>query len=234
MDGCYVVASCREQFYLLLPLFVRHLSYRGIIILAVASILSAPVVRFIIWLSGNVYMGPFTLLPCRSDALGMGVLVALACRDKEMWEWLASRRRQLYLAFLLLGCGVVFLLKYQRHLYTIGLTWIAAFYALLLLLTVVNPGRLETSCFRSQGLVKLGAVAYAVYVFHQGINFLFHFIIFGRTPSISNWSSLTATLLSFATVILLSAVSWRLVEKPLIRYAHTIYRYWPAALPAQQ
>lgn len=159
------------------------------------------------------------------DTLGFGVLVALACRNKEAWEWLASHRRHLYLAFLLLGCGMVVLLKYQRLLYVGGITWIAAFYAVLLLLTVVNPGRIETFCFRNHLLVKLGTVAYAVYIFHVGINGLLHFAIFGRTPSISDWSSLSVTLLSLVTVILLAALSWRVLEKPLIRRAHAMYRY---------
>jgi peptidoglycan/LPS O-acetylase OafA/YrhL len=217
--------AVEEQFYLLLPLLVRNLSYRAITILAVASILGAPVVRLVLWFAGNIYMGPYTLLPCRADALGFGVLVALACRNKEVWEWIVSRRKHLYLAFLLLGCGVVFLLKYQRHLYTIGLTWIAAFYASLLLLTVVNPGRVEINCFRSQTLVKLGTIAYAVYLFHQGVNYLLHFAIFGKTPSISNWSSLFVTLLSLITAIMLAALSWPLLEKPLIRHSHAAYRY---------
>jgi peptidoglycan/LPS O-acetylase OafA/YrhL len=217
--------AVEEQFYLLLPLLVRNLSYRGIGVLAVASIVGAPVVRIALWLSGNEYFGPYTLLPCRADALGFGVLVALACRNKEAWEWLASRRRHLYWAFLVFGCGVLFLLKYQRHLYTLGLTWIAIFYTLLLLLTLVNPGRFETICFRSQVLMKLGTVAYAVYIFHQGINDLLHFVFFGRMPRIGDWSSLSVTLLSLITVMLLAALSWRLLEKPLIRRAHALYRY---------
>lgn len=120
---------------------------------------------------------------------------------------------------------MVVLLKYQRLLYVGGITWIAAFYAVLLLLTVVNPGRIETFCFRNHLLVKLGTVAYAVYIFHVGINGLLHFAIFGRTPSISDWSSLSVTLLSLVTVILLAALSWRVLEKPLIRRAHAMYRY---------
>ncbi len=217
--------AVEEQFYLLLPLLVRNLSYRGITMVVMASIVGAPVVRSILWFAGNTYMGPYTLLPCRADALGFGILVALACRNKRAWEWIASRRRHLYLAFLFLGCGVVFLLKYQRHLYTIGLTWIAAFYALLLLLIVVKPGRLETSCFRSRGLVTLGGVSYAVYIFHQGINAWLHFAIFGERSNVSNWSSLSVTLLSLIIVMLLAALSWRLIEKPLIRRAHALYRY---------
>jgi peptidoglycan/LPS O-acetylase OafA/YrhL len=217
--------AVEEQFYFLLPSLMRHLSYRGITWMATASILCAPLVRLILTLSGNHYFGPYTLLPCRADALGFGVLIALACRNKRAWEWLASHRRDLYAAFLVLACGVGLLMKYEKPLYIVGLTWIAAFYASLLLLTVVNPGRIETSLFRSQILMKLGTVAYAVYILHQGINALFHYAIFGREPGISGWSSLAVTVLSLITVILLSALSWKIFEKPLIRHAHAAYRY---------
>lgn len=217
--------AIEEQFYLLLPLLIRNFSYRGIIFIAVASILCAPVARLILWLFGDQYMGQYILLPCRTDALGAGVLVALALRNKGTWEWLASHRRHLYIGFTVLGCGVAFFTKYEQLFYPFGLSWIAAFYSVLLLLVVVNPGRLETICFRSQVLMRLGTVAYAVYIFHQGINFLFHFAILGGTPLISNWSSLSVTLLSLLTVILLSALSWKLFEKPLIRHAQAIYRY---------
>jgi peptidoglycan/LPS O-acetylase OafA/YrhL len=68
-------------------------------------------------------------------------------------------------------------------------------------------------------------VAYAVYIFHGGINDLFHFAIFGGRSGVSNWSSLSVTLLSLITVMLLAELSWRLLEKPLIRHAHAVYRY---------
>jgi len=217
--------AVEEQFYLLLPLLVRNLSWRRTAWVVVASIFCAPLVRIVLSLSGNQIIGPYTLLPSRADALGFGVLVALACRDKRAWEWFASHRRYLHLAFLLMACGLVFLLKHEGYLYTFGLTWIAAFYALLLLLTVVGVGRAETSCFRTKILVSLGTVAYAVYIFHLPINVLFHFAFFGRLPIINNWSSLSVTVSSLITVMFLAALSWRILEKPLIRHAHAIYHY---------
>ena len=222
MDSTWSLAV-EEQFYLLLPLLVRNLSYRGLTALAMASIVCAPIIRMI-WLSGNE-LAQYTLLPSRADALGFGVLIALACRNQRAWEWLVSHRAHLYWAFLLLGCGVAFLVKYPRHLYPFGLTWVAAFYTSLLLLTVVNPGPLETTSFRSQTLVKLGTVAYAVYIFHQGINALMRFAFFGERSNVSNWTSLSVTLLSLITVMLLAALSWRLLEKPLIQRSHIVYRY---------
>jgi peptidoglycan/LPS O-acetylase OafA/YrhL len=126
---------------------------------------------------------------------------------------------------------VVFLTLRQRYLYVIGLTWIAAFYASLFLLTVVNPSKLELFIFRRQLLRKLGTVAYAVYLFHQRINSLFHKAIFGAEPKIVGLSSLAVTVLSLVTVLILSAISWNLLEKPLIRYAHSTYQYVTATEP---
>ncbi len=80
-------------------------------------------------------------------------------------------------------------------------------------------------CFRSQVLIKLGTVAYAVYIFHQGVNDLLHFAFFGERANVSNWSRMSVTLLSLVTVIFLAELSWRFFEKPLIRRAHALYRY---------
>ena len=223
--------AVEEQFYFLLPLAVRNLSYKGIIWMAATSIVCAPLFRLILRMSvsvaasGDPDLGLYTLLPSRADALGFGVLIALACRRKSAWEWLTSHRRHLYLAFLFFGCGFALLHKYQWGIKVFGFTWIAAFYAVLLLLTLVDPGRLITRWFRGKILVTFGTVAYAVYILHHGLNALLHFAILGKRPGNNDWPSLSVTVLSFTIVMLLSALSWRLIEKPLIGHAHAVYRY---------
>ncbi len=223
--------AVEEQFYLLLPFLIRRLSYRGITQLAVAAILLAPIVRLILRASGNSYFGPYTLLPCRADALGFGLLIAMACRNKNVWAWLESHRSQLYAVFLALACGVVALILRPQYFYTVGLSWMPAFYASILLLTLVNPGRIEILLFRSHLLTKLGTLAYAVYMFHQGVNILFHLAVFGQPPKIVSVSSLAVTFASLASVLLLAAISWRFMEKPLIRYAHFTFQYTPLSSP---
>lgn len=230
--------AIEEQFYLLLPLLVRNLSYRGIVWLAVSAIVLAPVTRLAMLLSGNVFYGQYVLLPSRADALALGLLVALACRNEKAWTWLNSRLRHLYWALLLLGCGFPALIVLQKRrsleetfrsgLYIGGLTWIAVFYALLLLLAVINRGRLETAWLRNKALVKLGTVAYAVYILHFGVNKMFRAAILGSQTTNSNYSSMAITSLSLVTVMLLAALSWRFMEKPLIRHAHGTYRYGAA------
>lgn len=221
--------AVEEQFYLVLPWIVRTFTTRGLAIVTAASVLCAPIFRYVLWLSGNDYFGPYTLLLSRADGLGMGVLIAIACRNERTWTWLAERRKYLYPALLVFGCGTALL--YLRHyledrpFYVFGLSWVAAFYATLLTLTVVNPGRIETSIFRHVLLGKLGTIAYAVYIFHEGTNRLLHFAVFGTEPNIKDWQSLAITLLSVVIVMVLAAVSWRFMEKPLIRSAHTKYLY---------
>ena len=119
----------------------------------------------------------------------------------------------------------------QGYLYVFGLTWIAGFYASLLLLTLVRPGRTERLVFRSRLLTTFGTLAYAVYLSHNSINALLHMAILGGPPRIRGWASAGVTLLSLITVMSLAAVSWKFLERPLIRRAHSRYQYAAATQP---
>jgi peptidoglycan/LPS O-acetylase OafA/YrhL len=223
--------AVEEQFYMLLPLLMRKLSYRAITRLAVGAMVAAPIFRLLLWLTGSYHYGPYTLLPCRADSLGMGVLIAIASRNKRAWDWLADHRTQLYGIACLLGGGMALLSVRQQYfaVYIMGLTWIGAFYATVLVLALVNPGRIERLVFGNSWLRGLGTVAYAVYLFHQAINSLWHLAIFGRQPAITGWTSAGVTILALGSTLLVAAISWRVLEKPLIRRAHSRYKYDRAA-----
>ncbi|WP_426609726.1 acyltransferase family protein [Bradyrhizobium sp. McL0616] len=217
--------AVEEQFYLLLPFLVRNLTHRGIFWLALSSILLAPAVRSILWAFGNEFFGPYVLLPSRADNFGFGILVALVCRNERLWYWFAARRLHIYVCLLILGGGFVFLMKHETILYTIGLTWIAIFYALLLLLTVLNLGGVEGAVFKNQILVKLGTLAYGIYIVHEGVRALLRFAVLGGETSVSNVLSLSLSALSFIIVFAFAMLSWRFMERPLIRRAQSLYRY---------
>jgi peptidoglycan/LPS O-acetylase OafA/YrhL len=123
---------------------------------------------------------------------------------------------------------MVFLTKYDRYANIIGASWIAAFYTSLLLLAIVNPGRIVNRLFCNRMLTQLGIVSYAVYIFHQGINDLIHFAIFGMYPSFRTWPTQLVTLLSLGAVFLLAAASWRFIEAPILKRARATFRYFPA------
>jgi peptidoglycan/LPS O-acetylase OafA/YrhL len=218
--------AVEEQFYLLLPFAIRRLSSRGTLALTLGMIVAAPLLRAVLTQHGAYGLATYTLLPCRADALGGGVLVAIACRNQAVWEWLVSHRRYLIAAFVLLGIGVAFWILLDLQL---GGTWMAAFYTSLLALVVVTPGRAARLAFTSLPLVRLGTVAYAVYLFHSGILRLFHYWFFGKVPALRDMPTLYVSVLALATVFLLTGISWRLLEKPLIQRARRKYRYLSGA-----
>jgi peptidoglycan/LPS O-acetylase OafA/YrhL len=220
--------AVEEQFYLLLPLAIRNLSSKGILRLVCGAIAIAPVLRVVFLRLSTGYLPSYTLLPCRADALGYGVLIAILVRSKQAWNWIASHRGHLYSAFFVLGIGVCLLtrLPFASPLFMgLGFSMLGAFYAALLLLVIVNPGPGERLLFRWRPLMRLGKVAYAVYIFHAGISFLVHGFILGREPIVDGWTSILVTMFSLATVLLLANTSWRLMEQPLIRHAHAKFRY---------
>jgi peptidoglycan/LPS O-acetylase OafA/YrhL len=219
--------AVEEQFYLLLPFAIRVLRGGGITRITIGAILLAPVVRMVLVASGNSAYGPYVLLPCRADALGFGLLLALACRSEKTWEWFGSHRKHVFAVFLLLGLGVAFMTWRPNAtlMSTIGYSWIGLFYASLMLLVLVRPGRIEQFVFRSPLLVSLGTYSYAIYVIHYGIFGLCHYALRRDAPSVYDWPSLGVTLLALVLTIICAVMSWRLLEHPLIRRAHSRYRY---------
>jgi len=217
--------AIEEQFYLVLPFLVRTFNYRRLCQLVIFVIVCAPVCRITLWLFGNKIMGPYTLLPCRADALGLGVLVALACRNRDVWTWLESHRKHLCALSCVLGLGTLFLSVWPRGVNLYGVTWLAGFYASILLLVLVQQGTNVNRFFSQRFLTRLGLVAYAVYLSHEGIKALYYAVILGKYPILSNVPSALVSILSLVTVLLLSVVSWQMLERPLIRRAHARYVY---------
>ena len=126
---------------------------------------------------------------------------------------------------------MVFLTKYGGYVNILGASWIAAFYTSLLLLAIVKPGWIVNRLFCNRMLTQLGIVSYAVYIFHQGINGLMHFVIFGTPPSFRTGPAQLVTLLSLGAVFLLAAASWRFMEAPSLKRARALYRYLPSGEP---
>ena len=218
--------AVEEQFYLLLPLLIRRLSRRALCVAFFFIIFSAPVLRIAFEMSGADKVVMYTLLPCRADSLGLGVLVALACRNPAIWSWITSHRRYIYSAFSMFGFGVAMWTTREFPIMDrIGFTWMGAFYTCLLLLVLANPGPTERWIFGKSPLVRLGKIAYGVYLFHRGVLWLCHFLIFGRAPVVRDMATLLVTLLALVITLVLAELSWKFLEGPLVRQARSRYRY---------
>ena len=218
--------AIEEQFYLTLPLLVRILSSRLLVYCVVAGIVLAPVSRLFLLVATSFNWVPaFSLMPCRADALLLGVLAAILLRDAQWRARIERAGRFFAIALPALFLGAVFLGWKSPDLTSplmqeVGLTWVAAFYAVLLLFAVTRPQSLLSRALRLRWLGWLGAIAYGVYLFHQTIQGLLYALLWRGEPRITGALTLLTSLASLALTLLVARLSWRFFEKPLIRFGH--------------
>ena len=161
----------------------------------------------------------YTLLPCRFDCLGAGVLAALAYRSAGARALIAKHPA------LLLGTMAAGLagLKWFTP-YHLTYTWIALFYASLLLFVVLAPRSIIAGFFRARILALVGVISYGIYMYHQSINWMLHAVILDQTPTLATGVDFLVTLGSTVATVALALLSFHLVEKPLLRIGHRFGR----------
>ena len=214
--------AVEEQFYLTLPLLIRFLNRRALLAVIFSGIAFAPVLRtFFLSLSPPRFLAWYTLMPCRADALLLGVLGALALRDPRCRAFLLSHRRLLTLSLSFLLCGVAFLAWRSPSIHdplmvTAGFTWLALFYLAVLLYSLLFSSSWIARCLRWGWLGGLGAIAYGAYLFHQ----LFLSLFFGRLPWISSWRHFVLAVFTLAFTLVFCRLSWLYFEKPLVALGH--------------
>jgi len=217
--------AVEEQFYLVSPLLVRILSKRILTTFLAFVILAAPFVRFFV----RHHFGPwfaFQLMPCRADALAMGVLVAILWRSADFRELLAKHCTAIYAIFAVLFAGVMFLWRWHsapidRVMQTVGYTWLAVFYVVILLLALSRPLGPIARLARVGFLRELGKVSYCIYIVHFTVFALCHRLLLHSLPTTTNIRTVAVTLLAGGVTYALAKASWWLLENPMLRLGHT-------------
>src|ERR687886_2107509 len=98
--------AVEEQFYLFLPFFLRSFSREKLPYLLVGLILSAPLLRaFLYEFHPHGDLAFYVLMPCRADALLLGVLCAYAIRNERCLNLLRTYTRVLYGVLAVLAAG---------------------------------------------------------------------------------------------------------------------------------
>jgi peptidoglycan/LPS O-acetylase OafA/YrhL len=216
--------AVEEQFYITLPLIVRFVSGRRLLACVMAGIGLAPLTRIairLIW-PHNSYAA-FVLMPCRADALLLGVLGAMLIRN-NVWK-ARIQRNNLFFAisvpiFLL---GIAFLNLKSPALrsplmQTFGYTWLALFYLSVLLFTVTRPQTAICRALRFRWLRWLGGIAYGTYLLHQFIQRILFGYFWGHEPRITGGYTFLTALSALAVTLAISQLSWRYFENHLIRF----------------
>jgi peptidoglycan/LPS O-acetylase OafA/YrhL len=227
--------AVEEQFYLTVPLYIRALSCRWLARFLVIGICGAPLLRTLLFHFGkDSSVGIYTMMLCRSDALLLGVLAAVLLRDDRWKERIrgAGSVFSFLIPILLLGMGFLTLRAWNLTtsiMKTVGYTWVALFYVTILLFVLTRPDSVLSKALRMKWLCWLGMLAYGIYLFHTGVQYLLFGLIWGRGATINSVPTLLVTLASVPLTLLLAMLSWRYFEQPLIRVGRrTNFAFGPA------
>ena len=136
--------AVEEQFYLLLPTMIRVLPRRFLLPTAVVLAAGSTAARTLLYLHyGPAWsLAAYMLIICRADALMLGVVCAVLLREDRCKKFLAENLWAVRSSLAIFGFGVaIFIYKDwgfgTRPMWTLGFTWVAAFYASLLMLAMV-------------------------------------------------------------------------------------------------
>ena len=219
--------AVEEQFYLLLPIIIFLCSPKRLPYVLVLLIICAPLARFIVfhWFFANHFLAAGVLMPCKADALLLGVLCAWAIRQGRILQAIKEKRLLLYLvfAFFLISTYIFgyALGRYEtRGMVFFGGSSIAALYSSLLLIAVSYERSAIKYLLSNTHLRKLGEIAYGVYLLHLPIIGLAFGLVLNQSPRIKTLGELAVVLFALWLTIVTAQASWRFLEKPIVQFGH--------------
>jgi peptidoglycan/LPS O-acetylase OafA/YrhL len=216
--------AVEEQFYLTIPFLIRKIKPSRLLYVLLGVVVWAPALRALIRLTlHNGDFACYVLMPCRADALCLGVLAAMLVRNQRGWNRLLTKRTLLYATTAALFVGVAFMTyagygQFSLPMTTLGYSWLVLFYTCCLLIAVSEAAAAVQKVLRSRWLMGLGTLAYCTYLIHVPvIQAGRRFLRFWAPPSVVD---LPGALLGVGLTLLIATLSWRYFEKPLLRRGH--------------
>ena len=211
--------AVEEQFYLVWPLLVFCMTRQQLKVFCAVLILSAAGLRCLAHGSGWQAVASY-LLPCRTDSLAMGALVALAARDASEWKTVSAAAGYV----LVTGLAALIVCMYGAWPLRDELLYTAAslaFAGLLVKAVAAPPGTGIFAVFGSRFLGTFGKYSYGLYVVNQPIAFFPGFGKLRDWLTVHLHSRAAAGVLYAAVGIGLSFavafLSWHLLEKRMLR-----------------
>lgn len=225
--------AVEEQFYLTMPSIIRFLSPRHLLAAVLGGIVFAPFLRialYVLWPSH--ILSWVVLMPCRADALLLGVLGAMMLRSPDLR--IQKYRRVLPPTIAAGACGFIFLTirpssPYSFRMLSMGYTWLALFYLSILLFALLYRESLLARCLRWGWLGWLGSIAYGTYLLHEFVRSFFFGLIWAHLPESMSSREFFVSILALAVTLIVARASWLFFEKPLVGLGHHV-EYQPSVM----
>jgi peptidoglycan/LPS O-acetylase OafA/YrhL len=215
--------AVEEQFYLTMPVFIRNIKRKRLVGILLSVVAGAPLLRILLFtFYKNAAIASYVLMPCRADALSLGVLSAVLVRNRASWDFLTAKRYLLTIAAATLFCGVAAFTLHADPLsggmISLRYSVLALFYASCLLLALTRERGAWQTILTLPALTRLGTIAYFTYLFHIPVIEVARRVVnhFSARPTDVS-TVLVAYLLGVALTFGLAAVSWKYFENPLVR-----------------
>jgi peptidoglycan/LPS O-acetylase OafA/YrhL len=227
--------AIEEQFYLLLPLLIRFLPARRLPVYLGSLALMAPVSLAALGHEGG--LEGYVTTPSRLDGLMLGVLLAWFLRRDDGLRWVRTHRLHLYgilTVFLAGAFWMSFVRELPANLYPYRYSWLALLYGSLLLLAVTEERGPVAALTRNRALRWLGGLAYGVYLLHQPVQYVLHWLIRDQKAHLLVPADFAVTLAALAVTLGMAVVSWRWFEKPILTIGQSVSYDEPAAPPLRR
>jgi peptidoglycan/LPS O-acetylase OafA/YrhL len=212
--------AIEEQFYFIFPFAVYFLSRRNLTIFVIAGLIFAPLMRDILLRVFGYWYAPYVLLPSRVDNLMFGVGVALIVRNRAAIEF--AKRWQPVLDAIAFAILVAFMKWMYFNWWPLNQTLMALMWAIVILRIFTVERSIFNRIWLNRTLAKIGLISYALYMYHQAVNGLFHQIIFGHEPRVDSLAEFAVSIAVMATAIGLATLSYRYYEKPIRTFAQDL------------
>jgi peptidoglycan/LPS O-acetylase OafA/YrhL len=219
--------AVEEQFYLTVPFVIRKIGRTRLAFVLLSLVAAAPILRTLLNAlvdHGNVVC--FVLMPCRADALSLGVLCALLVRNARCWRFLLAHRRALCWLTGFFALGLIPLTYWDQRLttqiVTFGFSWLALFYTGCLLIAITGASATIQRILCNRILMRLGVLAYCTYLLHNPAMEMSCRLL--ALVNLSQSAQSICGLIGVGLALGVASLSWRFFEKPLLRRGHE-YKY---------
>ena len=214
--------AVEEQFYLMMPVIVMLTPRRSLPWLLGALCLVAIGLRAVF---AADLAATEVLLPCRMDALLIGVGAAYAQRHLDL-----SGRATTLLAMALGPVLAYLLLIALLHDGAAPFTHTAYALATACVLLAAVNGLSSGGGLGAPWLRFFGEISYGLYLIHEPVRILLTGAVLGTTIFVPNLLRIPVNLLALGIAVGLATLSWRFFERPILQWAAR-RRALPAAVP---
>jgi len=218
--------AIEEQFYLLWPVVLRFSPGKWLPWILATVLVASPLARTLDFLAGDEWGYQF-LLPFRADALAAGSMVA-------WYRWSGRQNtmvNRLLLATLFLSACFfpVFALIFTspdtaRPMALWGYSYLAVAYGALVFVVLQYQGSRNLALLRTRTTKFFARISYSLYLVHIAVLSLV-FILFRAPQDLNTWTGIVLTGLSLLIAISICALSYRILEKPMIDFAHRKFTF---------